>query len=262
MDRRAIARELTLVYVAIAALTFAITRGRDIPPFDQWVHLAVGALFLLSAMRLAQREPGGMRRMGIDLEGVLVPPEIGESGEIREDGEEEPGPRDFLGLRELGRTLARAAPAALRESGFALFLALVIFPPFALGFSFYHGPSHPFTPSLPRDPLAFALAQILVVALPEEALFRGYFQTRLSDVFTKKHRILGTDVSLVALVIQSALFALVHFVVDGQPERLAVFFPGLLFGWVRARRGGIGAAILFHALSNLYADVLVRGWLG
>lgn len=250
MDRRAIARELTLVYVAIAGLTFAITRARDVPPFDEWVHLAVGALFLLTAMRLAQREPNGMERMGIDLEGVLVPPQ--------EEAGSDPG---FLGLRELAGTLRGAMPTALRESLFALLLAIVIFPPFALGFSIYHGPGHPFTPSLPNDPVAFALAQVLVVALPEEALFRGYFQTRLSDLFPKTHRLLGTDVSLLALVSQAALFALVHFVVDGNPERLAVFFPGLLFGWIRARRGGIGAAILFHALSNLYADVLVRGWL-
>ncbi|MCC6875407.1 MAG: CPBP family intramembrane metalloprotease, partial [Sandaracinaceae bacterium] len=38
-------------------------------------------------------------------------------------------------------------------------------------------------------------------------------------------------------------------------------FPGLLFGWMRARRGGIGAALVLHALSNVLADVLERGWL-
>ena len=42
---------------------------------------------------------------------------------------------------------------------------------------------------------------------------------------------------------------------------VAVFFPGLLFGWLRARRGGIGAAIAVHALSNVLAELLVRGWL-
>ena len=92
--------------------------------------------------------------------------------------------------------------------------------------------------------------------------FRFLVPTVLSVFATLVLVVTPILVSLVALVIQAALFALVHFVVDGQPERLAVFFPGLLFGWIRARRGGIGAAILFHALSNLYADVLVRGWLG
>ena len=48
---------------------------------------------------------------------------------------------------------------------------------------------------------------------------------------------------------------------DLAPERLAVAFPALLFGWLRAWRGGIGAALLVHAASNVYADILVRGWL-
>ena len=34
----------------------------------------------------------------------------------------------------------------------------------------------------------------------------------------------------------------------------------LLFGWMRAWRGGIGAAALVHALSNVYGDMLARGW--
>jgi hypothetical protein len=198
-------------------------------------------------MRLAQREAGGMRRMGIDLAGVLVPSEDEDGG--------------FLGLRDLGRSLRGALGPASTEIGVALLVALVIFPPFAIGFSVYHGPTRPFLPSLPDDALSFALSQVLVVALPEEALFRGYFQTRLGDLFQKPRRILGVEIDLFALVVQAALFAFIHFAVDLSVERLAVFFPGLLFGVLRAWRGGIGAAILFHALSNLYADILVRGWL-
>ncbi len=247
MDRRAIAREITLVYVVVAALTFAITRLRDVPPWDQWVHLGVGALFLLTAMRLAQREQGGMKRMGISLAGMLEPAD-----------DEDPG---FLGMRELGRSIRRALPDGLRETGVALLVALVVFPPFALGFSIYHGPAHPFVPSLPDDALSFALAQVLVVGLPEEALFRGYFQTRLGDVFERRVTIFGVSISIPALLIQAALFAVVHFVVDLHVERLAVFFPGLLFGVLRQWRKGIGASILFHAMSNIYADILVRGWL-
>jgi membrane protease YdiL (CAAX protease family) len=36
-----------------------------------------------------------------------------------------------------------------------------------------------------------------------------------------------------------------------QPWRLATFFPGLLFGWLRARTGGVVAPAVAHALSNL-----------
>jgi hypothetical protein len=61
--------------------------------------------------------------------------------------------------------------------------------------------------------------------------------------------------------LQALLFALIHFAVDLNPARLAVFFPALLFGWLRALRGGIGAAAAFHASCNLLSEVLVRSWL-
>ena len=44
------------------------------------------------------------------------------------------------------------------------------------------------------------------------------------------------------------------------PARLAVFFPALLFGLLRAWRGGIGAAMLLHALSNVLAELLEKGF--
>jgi uncharacterized protein len=62
-----------------------------------------------------------------------------------------------------------------------------------------------------------------------------------------------------ALVAQAALFAVVHLATEAHVEKLAVFFPGLLFGWMRARRGGIGASIALHALSNVLAYVLTSG---
>ena len=111
------------------------------------------------------------------------------------------------------------------------------------------------------QPLDFVLGQLLVVALPEEALFRGYFQTRLEDLFPARSRLLGAQVSWPALIIQAALFAVLHFLVGFAPARLAVFFPGVLFGYIRARRGGIGAAVWFHALSNGLSEFLTRGWL-
>jgi hypothetical protein len=40
-----------------------------------------------------------------------------------------------------------------------------------------------------------------------------------------------------------------------------VFFPALLFGWMREKRGGIGAAVWFHALCNVLSEVLARGYL-
>jgi membrane protease YdiL (CAAX protease family) len=85
--------------------------------------------------------------------------------------------------------------------------------------------------------------------------------TRLHDAFPARHRVLGANVHAGVLVTQAALFALVHLATEPDVQKLAVFFPGLLFGWLRAWRGGIGAAILFHAMSNVLAEILVRGWL-
>ena len=236
------AREVLIVYVVVSAATFGITRLRSVPAAAEWVHLLVGALFLLVAVRLAQREEHGMQRYGIDLAGVLGPPE---------------GSNESL-ITSIGRSI----PIALREAGIALAVAAVIFPPFTVGFWWWHGPDQAFALTIPDDFGSFAAAQLLVIGLPEEAFFRGYVQTRIADASPKTVRLLRVDVSPVALVAQAALFALVHYIVDFSPARLAVFFPGLLFGWLRAWRGGIGACILLHALSNVYADLLMRGWLG
>jgi membrane protease YdiL (CAAX protease family) len=64
-----------------------------------------------------------------------------------------------------------------------------------------------------------------------------------------------------AWLLQALLFAVLHVAVDYNPARLAVFFPALLFGWLRELRAGIGASILVHAACNLLSDLLIRGWL-
>ena len=58
-----------------------------------------------------------------------------------------------------------------------------------------------------------------------------------------------------AFWLTQALFAVGHL---GQLHfwRLAVFFPSILFGWLRARTGSIVPGILVHALSNLVLMVL------
>jgi hypothetical protein len=214
------------------------------------VHLLVGALFLVSATALARREDDGPRRYGIDLAGLLTPPD-----------ETDPRPAGPLGLYDLGRALKAALPTGIRETAVAVGVAAVLFPPFAFAFQLWHGPERPFSWHFPEDFASFAFAQLIVVGLPEEAFFRGYVQTRLHDFFKSRVPLLGATVSPPALAIQAALFAGIHFVVEPHPARLATFFPGLLFGWLRSWRGGIGAAIVLHAMSNVYARFLERGWL-
>ena len=97
--------------------------------------------------------------------------------------------------------------------------------------------------------------EFLVVALPEEYFFRGYLQSRLEVVWPSRRRLLGAPVGY-SLLVAAALFGLGHLLVDGDALRLAVFFPGLVFGWMRQATGSILAGVLFHASSNLVSRVL------
>ncbi|MBX3250846.1 MAG: CPBP family intramembrane metalloprotease [Myxococcales bacterium] len=252
-------RQVALVYLAVCVAVFAATRLRIVPALADYVHLFVGGTFLFVALHLAGREPDGLRRYGIDLGGLLGgAPDLPGS----------PGP---FGLYDLARVTRRGLPSALREIGVALGLAAVIFPPFAVGFYLWHGAAHPFVFNPPPDFASFVAAQLVVVGLPEEAFFRGFVQTRLHDAWPPRPRWLprwmrregqqGVPLHLGALILQAALFALVHVFAEPHPARLAVFFPGLVFGWLRAWRGGVGAAIVFHGLSNVFSELLVRGWL-
>jgi membrane protease YdiL (CAAX protease family) len=241
-------REVTLVFVAVTAATVLISALGRVPPLDQYVQLLVAALFLWTALQLGQRQPNGLARYGLRLGGLLEAPEQPPAG--------------LAGSAvDLAGALARAVGPGVREAAVALGVAAVVFPPFALGFYFWHAPARGFSLHLPEQPAWYLLTQLLMVGLPEEALFRGYFQGRLSERFPRRVRVVGASLSLPALLLQAVLFGLIHFAVDLDPARLAVFFPALLFGWLRDLRGGIGAALVLHALCNLFSDVLVRGWL-
>jgi membrane protease YdiL (CAAX protease family) len=108
---------------------------------------------------------------------------------------------------------------------------------------------------LPPSFSQMVLAQLVVVGLPEEYFFRGYLQTRLEDRWPSRRRLLGAAVGP-GLLLASLLFALGHLLVDFNPLRLAVFFPALLFGWMRQSTGSILAGLLFHAASNLVSELL------
>jgi membrane protease YdiL (CAAX protease family) len=147
------------------------------------------------------------------------------------------------------------------ELGVATAIGAIVFPLYTVGFYWWNQPTGNFSLALPPSMASFAIAQLIVVALPEEAFFRGYLQTGLSDLTKKSARVLGVQLAPDAWMLQAGLFAAIHFMVEPHPARLAVFFPALLFGWVRAWRGGIGAALALHAMSNLYSEILARSWL-
>jgi uncharacterized protein len=105
-----------------------------------------------------------------------------------------------------------------------------------------------------------AFVQLIVIALPEELFFRGYLHALLERRWPARRTLLGGGVGW-ALVLSSALFALGHLMVEPDPRRLAVFFPGLLFGWMRSATGSILAGTLAHAASNLFITLLERSLL-
>lgn len=237
--------QILWVYVLVGAAVFVVTRFEQAPVVGAYLHLVVAAIFLGASLQLAR---GEQQHYGIALGGLLEPAD-------------DERPRGPLGLWDLGRALWEALPSALRELSIAFGVAIIVFPLYGLGFAAFQEPTRELSLSLPPSLPTLALTQWLLVALPEEAFFRGYLQTALSDLETGRVRFLGASLAPRAWMLQAALFALLHLAVQPQPARLAVFFPALLFGWLRAWRGGIGAASALHALANLYSETLARSWL-
>ncbi len=166
-----------------------------------------------------------------------------------------------------------------RDLGLGLAVSLAVLPVFALGFWLVFQAMQtldwplldwlvPYRKGLsPAPELRFPprfwehiLDQFLMVALPEEFFYRGYLQRRLRDVWPGGRRI-GGSVLGPAFWLTALLFALGHLAVF-QVWRLAVFFPALIFGWLRERSGSILPGIVFHALSNLTLFVLEASFLG
>lgn len=106
--------------------------------------------------------------------------------------------------------------------------------------------------------LNLLLVQLLLVALPEEVFYRGYLQTRLDRLVGRDVSVLGVMCNPWSMVLTSTLFAIGHYLTIPSPARLAVFFPSLLFGWMRRASGGVMAPILYHAACNILVELAVR----
>lgn len=140
----------------------------------------------------------------------------------------------------------------------ALACTLLFFPAFWVGFVAWWNPVRGFYWPAPPG-LDLVLTQILGIAVPEEMFYRGYVQTALDDAFRFRFQFLGATLGA-GVLLGSVVFALGHFATHAHPARLAVFFPSLVFGWLRARTGGVGAAIFFHAACNLFSAYLTEGY--
>jgi len=233
--------------------------------------LAIAALAL--ARLAAQAEPSGLLRANLAGVAALLFVWLPER-RLRARDE----PWSDYGAPFLGPAGRRDWAGAARGAGQGLLACLVVFPPFLAGFWLFaealphlpHGLAAVLAPyvgaprpafRLPEGLPLLAAVQLLVVALPEELFYRGWMQTSWARAAPGRGvTVLGARLGAGFLLTQ-LLFAAGH-LTTLQPWRLATFFPGLLFGWLRERTGGLAAPVAAHALSNLFIAVLERSFYG
>jgi membrane protease YdiL (CAAX protease family) len=217
---------------AALATTVVVTVVSYVAP-DQYAATFVGLIFLAATWWLVlSRDEQTIRAYGLSLGGLLEPTPLSPKRLVR---------------------------SSLIAIAYVAILSAIIFPLFWYGYRAYWNVRAPFIFRLPPSILDKLAGEFLVIALPEEAFFRGYLQTAFDRIWTPRWRILGADLGP-GWIVASAIFAVGHVLTTPHPARLAVFFPGLVFGWLRARTGGIGASMLFHAACNLFSASLARGY--
>ena len=224
--------------IAAAITTAAVTAVSYLAP-DRYAATLVGVTFLAATWWLVLRHDAAtVREFGLSMGGLLEPRK--------------------LDARHLGLS-------TLTALGWLLLLGVLVFPLFWLGYYWWMrwvgAISHHahFILRWPKSVVDELAGQVVVIALPEEAFFRGYLQTALDRAWPPRWRILGAQLGPGWLV-ASAIFAVGHVLTIRHPARLAVFFPALVFGWLRARTGGVGASVAFHASCNLLSALLGRGY--
>lgn len=103
--------------------------------------------------------------------------------------------------------------------------------------------------------LLWAATQFLLVAFPEEYFYRGYLQSRFTKAFKSKDTLRRWWIFTPSIVLTSFLFGIGHLLVPVGGvlivTRITVFFPSLLFGWLRDKTDSILAPVIYHACCNL-----------
>src|SRR6266487_1314421 len=205
--RRPLREALFVFGLSLAANAVAKLLGIAVPFVGNIVHALVAAVFIYLPVAVAWR-----RKEDLAAYGFTVRP-------VRRS------------LAFAGGAMAAVFPLFL--VGYVVFLQLactfVLPPGLCARFAGWAALAHP---RLPDGFLEAALTQTIVTAIPEELFFRGYLQKRLEEAFPPRRRLLGGGIG-VALIVSAFLFGLSHVLFDLNPLRMATFFPGLLFGWLR-----------------------------
>jgi membrane protease YdiL (CAAX protease family) len=107
-------------------------------------------------------------------------------------------------------------------------------------------------PHLPSFPIARYAINLILVAIPEEAFYRGFLQRELTDFFAFTRWDIRWQ-KILALFLSSLLFTIAHiFWASNAAILLFVFVASLLYGTVYLLTKRIESAILCHFLLNLF----------
>jgi hypothetical protein len=226
-------REALAVSAGVTIAVTAIAMGLP----DRWHTTLVGFVFLAVTWALVWRKDDAhVRAAGLTFGGLVMPGQLHVATLARETG---------IALAWAAGTMA------------------VIAVPFFFGWRawwLHRVPGLHFSLAVTPAEAANEIAgQLFVIALPEEAFYRGYLQSRLDGVWAPRWRVLGAMLGP-GWLLTAAIFAIGHVATVHAVTRLAVFFPALLFGWLRSRTRGIGASMTFHMMCNVYSQVLGRGY--
>ncbi|MCJ7499185.1 CPBP family glutamic-type intramembrane protease [bacterium] len=156
-------------------------------------------------------------------------------------------------------TLGFTPPQFIKGLKYFILSSVVVFPLYSGVFyaSLYLGFTVPAGLIAPGTSIFnWIIYNFIAVAFFEELFFRGYLQGRLAE-YAKSSFIGARKVFWLPVVAAAFLFALAHVAVDLDPARMAVFFPGLLFGWLRAKTGFLLAPILSHGCANVLSMLLI-----
>lgn len=131
---------------------------------------------------------------------------------------------------------------------------LAIFPLVVLGNHFYQKVifGNPYHMGESRIWMQYALTQFVLVAFPEEFFFRGYLQEEFQKFFPAQFKLFGVPFGK-GIIYLSLLFAVSHSLITLQWWHVFIFFPSLVFSWLKERTGAIWASTGFHFACNMFA---------
>ncbi|MFH1421743.1 MAG: JDVT-CTERM system glutamic-type intramembrane protease [Planctomycetota bacterium] len=164
-----------------------------------------------------------------------------------------------LSLRNLGRGLK-----------LSVIWTIIVFPLYVCFFYIYYTVigEYSFSVKLPTEIkiIREISTQVVLIAFPEELFFRGYLMNRFSMLLGLEDKLgnkseAGFFKRLLPNLFAALFFAITHIIYHGNIVHAAVFFPALLFGYLREKTDSIFYPVAMHAACNLLYFFL-RGCVG